>query len=240
MPDIIINADGTVSPFGGVLLKSTAIPVLPDFRRYKEEVPGRAGEIDFGQDPATRAITLSILVVKPEVDKPAFLRQVASWLNPANDEFLLKDERDMEKQLRVKCVKEVTYADKFNQLIFKIPLIGRPYYESRVEHSLSSFPGTATNYGSVDTPVRIKFNEGSIDPSVSINGVAVTYTGTIGAGEYVEVDTELKTARKYSGGSFINVLGNMNGNFPWLSPGSNSVSFSGTGSALISWRDRWL
>ena len=237
MPDIVINTNGTVDPFGGVLLKDTSIPVIPDFRRYTEEVPGRAGEIDFGQDSANRMITLSILVVKPEANKPVFLRQVASWLNPAAGEFLLKDERDTEKQLWVKCAREVTYTDRFNQLIFKIPLTGRPYYESRITYNLAG-EGTATSNGNVSTPVWIRLNDAATNPEVTIAGVLVKYTGSLVAGEYVEVDTELKTAKKYSGGVFTNCLGNMNGNFPWLSPGNNSVST--TFSVDIFWRDRWI
>lgn len=235
MADIVIATNGAVSPFTGTLLRNgTTFPVSPDFRRYAEKIPGRAGEIDFGQDPDTRQITLSILVVKAEADKPAYLRQVASWLNPAAGEVLLKDDKDTQKQLWVKCAQEVTYADKYNQLILKIPLVGRPYYESRTEYSLSG-SGTITCNGNVATPPRIRFNGAATNPEVTIAGVLVKYTGNLGAGDYVVVDTLNKTAIK---NGTTNVLGSMNGNFPFLNPGNNSVSTSFN--VVIYWRDWWI
>ncbi|MCK9324486.1 MAG: phage tail family protein [Bacteroidales bacterium] len=215
---ITIGTDGSVSPFGGQLLRDgTDIPPLPEYEEYAEEVPGYAGRYLFGQDPRTREINLAVNIVKAEAQKASFLRQLAAWINPANGEMYLINNNDPDKRLKVICAEPPSYKDYFGRLKLNIPLVGRPYYESVALNTISA-SGTAINKGNVSCPCTIVFGPGT-NPSVSIGGVTVSYTGTIAAGCTVTINTEKRTAIYTTGAGVVtNALADVNGEFPWLAP----------------------
>ncbi len=216
---ITIGTDGSVAPFGGQLIRDgTVIPALPEYEEYAEEIPGYPGRYLFGQDPRMREITLAVNIPKAEAQKASFLRQLAAWLNPVNGEMTLVDQRDLDKQLKVICANPPTYKDAYGMLKMNIPLVGRPCYESRVLNSLTG-AGTAYNKGNTACPCTITFSGAATNPSVTIGGVIVSYTGTISAVDRVEIDTQRRTAKYITaGGAISNALDKVNGNFPWLVP----------------------
>lgn len=235
--EIIIGLDGSVQPFGGFLTYDTEIPVTPEYRDYKITVPGKPGVVRFGQEPEERSLNLVISVQKPFAEQPAYLSQVANWLDPDQGEMLLKDERTPDRQLRVLYLGGGSYKAKFDQLTLSIPLVGRPFYESRDEYILSG-SGTINSRGNKSTPCKIRFFGACSDPSITINGIVVSFAGSLSSGEYVEIDTENLTAKKVSGTTVTNILGSTSANFPWINPGSNTVTTSFN--TAIYWRDRWL
>jgi len=164
---------------------------------------------------------------------------VAGWLDPRNGEILYKDENDPDKQLYVICTDEVTYKNKHNSLILKIPLVGRAFYESRTEHTLAN-SGTATNAGNYPAPCLIRFFGACTDPTITIGGTLVSYTGNLLAGEYVEIDMTELTAKKVVGAVETNIEGSVSGisrTGPFLNPGDNVVNT--VFSTAVIWRDRW-
>lgn len=215
---ITIGTDGSVSPFGGQLLRDgTDIPPLPEYEEYAEEVPGYAGRYHFGQDPRMREINLALNIIKAEASKASFLRQLAGWLNPANGEMYLVNSNEPDKRLKVRCLEPPSYKDSYGMLKMNIPLVGRPYYESVALNTLSA-TGTAYNKGNTACPCTITFGPGT-NPSVTIGSVTVSYTGTIAAGCTVTIDTEKRTAIYTTGAGVVtNALAGTNNVFPWLVP----------------------
>ena len=221
---ITIGTDGSVSPFGGQLLRDgTDIPPLPEYEEYAEEVPGYAGRYHFGQDPRMREINLALNIIKAEASKASFLRQLAGWLNPANGEMYLVNSNEPDKRLKVRCLEPPSYKDSYGMLKLSVPLVGRPYYESVALNTLTG-AGSINNKGNVSCPCTIVFGPGT-NPSVTIGGVTVSYTGTIASGCTVTVDTEKQTAYYTTGAGVVtNVLANVSGGFPWLEPTPNLLT----------------
>lgn len=238
MTTITIGTDGSISPFGGYLLTDTNLSILPEYDEYADTAPGYAGRYLFGQDPREREITIVFRVYKVMSQQAAFLRTLAGYLNPANGKHILKDGNDNNKQLQCAYAGGASYTRKFDTMIFTVPLIGDPYWESQGTHVLAN-SGTAANVGNVPCPCLIKLLGAATNPSIAIAGVTVSYTGTIAAGNRVEVDTRVKTAKHITGaGVATNVLDKVNGNFPWLKVDNNTVATSF--STQISWQDWWL
>ena len=73
------------------------------------------------------------------------------------------------------------------------------------------------------------------NPSVTINGKVMTYTGEVTASDLLIIDTEKLTAT-FNG---ANALVNYNGVFPKLAVGDNTVTVSG-GTVKVIWLNRWI
>lgn len=85
----------------------------------------------------------------------------------------------------------------------------------------------------------------------STTGETITWSGSLTAGQKLEIDSTLRRVRKYSGGawSVVNSGVNATATFPRLKPvavygtaRTNAISVSGAaaGSFTVTYRDRWL
>jgi phage-related protein len=102
------------------------------------------------------------------------------------------------------------------------------YYD---ENSLTG-SGTATNAGNVETFPTIEIAGPVTNPSVTVNGINLAYTGTVDAGDTLVIDCEDQTV--YIGTT--NVIENFTGDFPSFQVGANIV----VGTAVFKWRDKYL
>ncbi len=221
-----------IQPWGGILLLESQLSVLPGWRKYTETVDNYPGEYCFGGVQDMRDLSLSVYV--STTAKDAYIRDLAKWLNP-NDgyqEFIL--DTDDDKYLLVKCEQGLGYVDGPGCLSFVVPLTAKPFYYS-VETFWLWGAGTIVCDGNVDTPCVITWYDACTNPSVAINGVAITYTGVLIDGDYVVIDIENMTATK---NGTTNVLGNMTANWPQLEPGDNIIATSNFVS--IQYQDRWV
>jgi len=74
------------------------------------------------------------------------------------------------------------------------------------------------------------------NPSVTVGGQTLSYTGSLAAGDKVVIDTEKMTVT-FNG---VNALGSYSGGFPKLQPGDTEVTAAAGGTTTWKWRDRWV
>jgi phage-related protein len=96
--------------------------------------------------------------------------------------------------------------------------------------------GTLTNEGTFETPVKIEITGPITNPSVTVGGETLIWTGTVGASDRLEIDTEYMTV-KFNGS---NAIANYSGGFPKLQPGDTTVTAAAGGTTIFRWRDRWV
>lgn len=103
--------------------------------------------------------------------------------------------------------------------------------------------GDAINAGTALTYPVIRLNGSVSNPTLTnaTTGAALTYNGSIAAGDFVLIDCAAKTVL-YNGTATRRGL--VSGSFPSLSPGDNTVTLSSptydpTASALLTWRSAW-
>jgi len=246
MPTTIsIGTDGGIAVFDGQLTMDTDFGIIPEFEEYAEEAPGYPGRYVSGVNPKTRDLTLVFRVTKAWALQAAYIRSLAALINPSLGEMILQDQNDSGKQLMVYAGKP-SYKRRHSGLVVSLPLVGRPYWESTTTHTLDN-SGTAANAGNAPCPCTITFAAGT-DPSITIGGTTVSYTGTIAVGSKVEVDTLHKTAAyiNIGSGARANALANVavtiggasTEDWPWLAVGNNTVTTAAT--TQISWQDWWI
>ena len=117
---------------------------------------------------------------------------------------------------------------------FTLSIQSPQWYWLSTQETSGSNPSTITNDGDVTVRPIINFTGGSGGAtvcSVTINGAVATYTGTLALGQVLSINCDKYTATVNG----TNVLSSMNDSFftnsPFLIPGSNSVTFSVTGTA---------
>lgn len=94
--------------------------------------------------------------------------------------------------------------------------------------------GTLVNEGTFETGLIIEISGPVTNPSLTIGGQTLSYTGTIPNGQKLIIDTGKETAKIGSN----NAMANYNGVFPLLYPGETSVT--APNNVIIKWRDKWL
>lgn len=233
-----VSDSWVLQPTGGVILDGSDLPVSPDFKKYSEEADQLHGELDFGGILQMRKFDFIVDARKANADKYAYLRDLAYWLNPcAGFQELIWDDDPIARCMLVRVTGGISYANKVNAVKFRVPLEGKPFMESLATkwEWLNNSSADVENEGNEEAPLLITFYDAAVNPSITINGVAVTYTGSLVAGDYVTVDTGNKTAIK---NGTTNVLGSMGANWPLLQPGWNYIT--STFFCSVQWRDRWI
>ncbi len=102
------------------------------------------------------------------------------------------------------------------------------------------------NAGNADAYPRLRFYGPIEDPVVTnvTTGEQLSVDYTVADGDYLEVDTSLRTAKHVSGGTETNVLQYVTGDFFRLVPGSNTLKLDvatiDDGFLSLWWRDSYL
>lgn len=227
--DITIGSDFMVSPFSARLLSDSVIPILPKYDMNYERVTTIPGRIAFGAVPDTRDIRLSMRAAVADASKGGYLRIYAGYLNPEDGEVYLYDNAFLGsgKRLKVICNGDVTFKSKPGLLYFTVPLLGYPYFEDSSETSYSG-PWTTTvtinNTGTVRCPLRMRFYGPFTNRTITVNGVACTYTGTIASGDYIEINTQRRTVIKSVSSLINSAISAWNDQWPWMVVGNNTFS----------------
>lgn len=230
-----VNIDGILQPLDVTVLRDNRIDLLPGTRDYFESVPGRDGEFDFGCDLEGQVLELHCVIETTRETWPAVRNRIAGFLNPKLG------------------AQELTFADEPGVIYYarysgKVPLTRYPFareftipFKMCSPHrivSTQSFlngAGTAVNNGNEKTPIRVEIVGPVTNPSVTVSGVEMKYTGEVTASDKLIIDTDKMTAT-FNG---ANALANYNNKFPWLAVGDNTVTVSG-GTVQIIWLDRFI
>lgn len=231
----LIGQDGVLHPLGVVVLRDSRQVLLPGTRENTEAIPGRHGEIDFGSEFQPRVMELQVATSTDPDAREQLKRTLAKWLNPLMGAQPLIFSSDIEKTYYVKYAGKIDLTHYPNFLEFTIP------FKSSDPFMVGSFErqhigsGVLTNEGTFEAPVKIEIIGPVTNPSVTIGSSTLTWTGTVGVGNKLEIDTERMTVT-FNG---VNALANYEGGFPKLQPGGTEVTVSG-GTITFTWRGRWI
>jgi len=232
---LIIDDNSILRPLGVLVLRDSRHDLMPALKEFVEEVPGRHGEINFGNKLSSRLLELHVASMDgltPE-QKEAVQREFAKYLNPLAGPKNLVFLDDPGKTYIVKYAGKIDPTEYADWMEFVIPFKAiKPYIVGSSEKKFSG-SGTLTNNVNVETPIIIEILGEVTDPSITFGTYTLVYIGTIPTGQKLIVDTEKKTA-KLNG---VNVLDNWSGGFPKLQPGNTSVTADNN--VTFKWRERW-
>lgn len=232
----VIDSNNILQPLGVLVTRDSRYELLPATRDRTEEIPGRHGEIDFGTEFKSKMMELHVATDEgyTPLEKAQLQRLFAKYLDPTKGAKTLIFSDDVEKTYMVKYSGKIDlsqYASWFN---FVIPFkMSDPFIVGSFEKTLVG-SGSLVNDGTFETELVIEINGTATNPSLTIGGETLSYTGTIPSGQSLIINTGLGTAKLNSN----NALAGYNGTFPLLAPGSTSVTAGNN--VTIRWKDKWI
>lgn len=241
---VVNNDQGAwvLQPLGAVVLKESDITVSPGWNRYEETLPHYHGKLDFGGVREEQEFNFNVRASVNRDLLGVIRRQIRQGLSPALgwQELIFEDDPDYCYIGKVSKGGISVVLQPDGGYKAKIPITCLPFMQS-----LETFWFWGSGYltlnsaADVEIPCLITFYDDCLSPSVTINGVTVTYIGSLINGEKLEIDTGAMTATKVAvDGTRTNVTGNMNGNWPLLSP--SKVNTVGTlFFCSLQYKDRW-
>jgi len=229
-----VDENGILQPLGVTVLRG--VEFITNTVDYSESVPGRDGEYDFGCDLGPKLINIPVAIdTTPSTwaDKEA---EIMGYLNPKLGEQPLTFANRPGKVYMARYAGTLGFKDdgRYHRE-FTLPFkVSRSYGVSSTQ-SLLVGTGTAVNAGNDETPVIVEIVGPVTNPSVTVGGVEMKYTGEVTASDTLIIDTEKLTCT-FNG---ANALANYNKKFPWLAVGDNTVTVSG-GTVQVIWLNRWI
>jgi predicted phage tail component-like protein len=233
-----VDPSGELHPLGVIVLRDSRQDLLPGTRENTETIPGRHGEIDFGSEFEPRVLELHV-ASKAEFDpgqKAAIKRNLAKFLNPLVGPVNLVFWEDVDQTYWVKYAGKIDILNRANWLEFTIPFKASQPFIVRTFEKRHTGSGVLTNEGTMEAPLVIEITGPVTNPSVTVGSDTLTWTGTVGAGDTLVIDTEYMTV-KFNGS---NAIANYSGGFPKLQPGDTTVTAAAAGTTTWKWRDRWI
>ncbi len=215
----------------------TSLPAIrkPAVRYSKTEIDGRDGDIIEleGYEAYDKTIEIGLTNTN-NIDN------IIAWLYGSGD-LIMSNEDD--KVYKAQVLKEIDFERLVKFRTAEIVFHVQPYKYLLNEATITATSSqrsaksmTINNQGNVACKPVIKLT-GSGTVNVSLNGSSI-FSYTFPSGDsYVYIDSEEQEAYVSS----ILKNRNMNGDFPVLNPGNNTLSWTGTLSAVeIERRSRWL
>ncbi len=232
----LVTLDRILKPLNVQVLADSRQDLLPSIRENVETLPGKDGEIDFGNHLAPRLLELQVASEEGLSAKEKEERQIlyAHYLDPTKGDKVLLFEDDLQKRYNVKYSGKIDPDCYPTWLKFTIPFkMNTPDVQSATvgKHSGS---GTITNSGNAKTPILIEITGSITNPTISIGSSSISYTGTIPAGQTLAIDTGKMTASLND----LNVIDKITGDISYkLPPGDTAITASDN--VTISWWDKW-
>jgi phage-related protein len=199
----------------GIVISELPPEIVPEDDIEEVTIAGRDGDLTIDNN-AKKSYTLPMTCTLMDFES---IEEVKAWLNGSGD-LVFNWQSDFKYDARLNNKIDIAQGlEKFGEfpLIWKV----QPYKKS-ISDSVISLDGTGTIYnstGNTSKPIVKVFGTGSIN--LNINGNIINLTNV---SEYIVIDSELVDAYKDT------MLKNndMNGEFPELITGANSLSWTGT------------
>jgi predicted phage tail component-like protein len=242
MADLTVTTEQMLEPFGLYVLGDSRKELMPQVRENVEEIPGRHGEIDFGSNEfKPRIVELHVATAEglTALQKEQAKRTIAAFLNPVNGTKTLVFEDDPDVEYVVKFSGNIDIKNYPTWFEFTIPFkMPDPIMRSVTEHSLILVDaGIIVNNGTFETPLEITFPGPAPSAYISSAAFAIQYSGSVGEGENLVVDTGKMTSQIAS----INALAYTSGSIDYkLPPGVSTTIETCISATVIKWRDRYL
>ncbi|HEX2925075.1 MAG TPA: phage tail domain-containing protein [Ruminiclostridium sp.] len=234
----VIDSNSILQPLGVLVLKDSQFELLPSTRDISDEVPGMHGEFDFGTEFNPRTIELHVATDEGYVplEKSHLQRLFAKYLDPTKGTKTLIFSDDIEKTYVVKYSGKIDITQYPSWFEFTLPFkMANPFIIGSFEKVLTG-SGTLINDGTFETPLTIEISGPVINPSLTIGGQTLLYTGTVPAGQTLTIVSNGNSGTVKLGG--VNAMSGYNGVFPSLTPGETTL-VTGT-NVTIRWKDKWL
>jgi len=210
----------------GIVIKERPPVVRAERNVLEIEIPGRDGDLTV-DDGTYKAITFPFVCTLLDTTNQD---EVILWLDGFSD-LILSWQSD--RSYRAKLINRIDITQSLS-ILGDFPLIfkGQPH-PSMIENPVITLtaPGSLYNGGTYKSKPVIKvYGTGTID--LSVNGNVIHLTNVVG---YVTIDSDLMDCFKDT------ALQNnqMNGEFPELKVGENTISWTGTVTSVLitpNWR----
>ncbi|MHB8183376.1 MAG: distal tail protein Dit [Candidatus Desulforudaceae bacterium] len=229
-----------------ILLKGSRPQLLPGARDFLDAIPGRHGVWDFGAELDSREFVLQCAIVANSREElNAHLRVIAAEFNPARGLQRFAFDREPDKYYLARASRPIVLEQSLLAVKFTLTLVAPdPFaYGREVTRSLVEGESIVANAGTWEAPFELTLTAAGspvVNPRVDIGDQYIRYFGEIPIGQSLVIDAGKMTATL--GGS--NALGGIEGTFPLLAPGDNTVALSkasgGTLTGTLRLRPRWL
>lgn len=232
----VIDSNNILHPLGVLVTGDSRFDLIPATRDSAEEIPGRHGEYDFGTELKTRILELDIASEEglTPLEKSHLQRLLAMYLDPTKGYKTLIFSDDTEKTYRVKYSGKIDMTEHATWFKAVLPFkTDSSFIESSFDSVLTG-NGILANNGTHETGLIIEINGPATNPSLTIGGETLKYTGTISNGQKLVIDTDLETVKIGN----TNAMAGYNEVFPLLYPGSINV-ISGN-NITIKAKDKWI
>lgn len=236
----VIDSNRILHPLGVLVTGDSRYDLLPATRDKTEEIPGVHGHIDFGTDLSARLLELEVVAddTCTKMGKAKLQRLFAMYLDPTKGDKTLIFSDDVEKTYNVKYSGQIQPTEHPTWFEFALPFkMSNPFIMGSFE-KVHTGTGTMTNEGTFEAPLLIEIAGPVTNPSVTIGGSLLTYTGTVTNGQTLTIDTGKQTARIGSNNALGNYCNGITRVFPMLYPGDTNVVADNN--VTITWRDRWI
>ncbi|QIW50794.1 phage tail domain-containing protein [Lactococcus raffinolactis] len=227
---VIINNQNTKT-LGFALVGRPTIPSA--VKRYEStDVEGRDGSLTrfLGYEDLKFSLNFNILF---QSDIKQKLREIKGVLAQAGT-LSFDDSPNFYYKIKQAQISETESVIKASG-VFSVEFIAEPYeYQKSTLTAYTTKPISLTNQTTTESLPIIKVT-GTGTVVLTVNGTSITLTGLTSS---ITLDSELQEA--YTGLT-TNMNSNMNGNFPVLKIGSNTISWTGTVTKVeIDPKWRWL
>lgn len=252
--------------FGLVVQPGHTNDLSAPISRRSVRIPGRAGTISFGVDVASRLFRFPVVFPfeLTRVELQQRIDQLMDYLLDSRSqprELMLRFDYEPDRHYMVRLTGntdiERDLSLGFTELTF---YAADPYAYSNDESVFAELIGsgtfTLTNSGKSIKPI-IKLTNVAVmgwdvnltggydlvddtssvlvNPAITINGDVLLYVGTLQVGESIEIDTARFTVTLNG----VNVLKHIEGVFPVLKTGDNTITTNAFMRVEITYRERW-
>lgn len=217
---------------------SGPVPIVrPEERVEHVQIPGRSGDLTEiqGTDIYNSYIQTATLMVMGG----QHVREVYKWLR-GSGYVTFSSEPDRKQAARI--IGAITLNKHSHNLDWwtgEIQFYCQPLKQKLVSDTvtITSSGSAVLNLGDVIARPRIEARASDTSMTITAGGNTLTLTGTTSGTTYI-IDSEVMEVTNAAGTTLLTK--NSTGDFPMLSPGSNSITGSGWNRLIIDKRERYL
>ena len=235
--DIIIQDEGIITPFNIQSSRETRFTILPQTRDAVDEKEAADGDIDFGTWLGMGEFNLHGIIEFDSIEeRNAAGNLLRQQLNDCRKPKTIAYECTPNRYNIIQLTGRPEITRFPCHLEIRAQFKAYPFWFGTEEKSLTG-GGTIENEGTFETPLTIEISGPATNPSVVIGSSTLAYNGNIPAGQKLVIVTQEGNAGTVKLGN-TNALGDYNGVFPMLPPGTLNVTAGDN--VTIKWRDCWL
>lgn len=244
---IVVTKENIVLPWKMLFNPETSItPFFAGIEETSVNLPGVDGERQVSSKylPITHELVLRSPPYVMIAEKRLYEKKLSNFVVYAKENEV---ELHYQRRERTYFAKAVSFAEKAQEYAtwveYKIVLKSHDpigYSKMRMINAKGKF----SNKGNTTVNTKMIFSGPVSNPSIVVNGETFKYTGAIGGGNILIIDSKDYTATMHNKATSVstNVNSQWSGNFFTLRPGFSELQniTNADGKVEIVWRDGWL